>query len=206
MAASNKSIDVGEFFEALDMLEKSKGIPKEYMLERVEAALVSAYKREEDGSSNVRVVLDQEKKDVRVFQQKTVTEEVEADLEKCDENGREKDDVRSGRHTALTCGKHRTDRRQSCASEVDDTQVCERSLAEDNAGDDEDAARDDGTEGVGEYVFEHNSEVGCAERPCGKDVLLVLETVELHTDVTCHSYPSRHDERKQQRRHNADFT
>ena len=30
-----------EFFDALDALEKTKGIPKEYMLERVEAALCS---------------------------------------------------------------------------------------------------------------------------------------------------------------------
>ena len=31
-----------ELFEALDMLEKEKGISKDYMLERVEAALISA--------------------------------------------------------------------------------------------------------------------------------------------------------------------
>ena len=74
---NSKSIDVGEFFVALEMLEKQKGIPKEYMLERVEAALVSAYKREEGGNSNVRVVLDPQKHDVRVYQQKTVVEEVE---------------------------------------------------------------------------------------------------------------------------------
>ena len=37
-----------EFFDALDLLEKEKGIPKEYMMERVEAALISAYKREQD--------------------------------------------------------------------------------------------------------------------------------------------------------------
>ena len=35
-----------EFFIALDMLEKEKGIPKEYMYEKIEAALVSAYKKE----------------------------------------------------------------------------------------------------------------------------------------------------------------
>ena len=34
-----------EFFNALDALEKERGIPKEYMLERVEAALISAYKK-----------------------------------------------------------------------------------------------------------------------------------------------------------------
>lgn len=65
-----------EFFEALDMLEKEKGIPKEYMLEKIEAALVSAYKKENDGNSNVRIVLDPEKKSVHVYQQRTVVEEV----------------------------------------------------------------------------------------------------------------------------------
>lgn len=64
-----------EFFDALDMLEKEKGIPKEYMLERVEAALVSAYKRE-SGGSNVKVVIDGEKKDVHVYQLMTVVETV----------------------------------------------------------------------------------------------------------------------------------
>ncbi len=66
-----------EFFDALDMLEREKGIPKEYMLEKVEAALVSAFKREIGGSTNVRIVLDPNKKDMKVLQQKTVVEEVE---------------------------------------------------------------------------------------------------------------------------------
>ena len=47
-----------EFFEALDLLEQEKGIPKEYMLEKVEAALISAYKRDKNGNSNVRVAID----------------------------------------------------------------------------------------------------------------------------------------------------
>ena len=67
-----------EFFDALDLLEKEKGIPKEYMMERVEAALISAYKREQDGTgTNVRVVLDPEKKDVKVYQQLEIVETVE---------------------------------------------------------------------------------------------------------------------------------
>ena len=66
-----------EFFDALDLLEKEKGIPKEYMMERVEAALVSAYKREQDNSTNVRVVLDPVKKDVKVYQQLDIVETVE---------------------------------------------------------------------------------------------------------------------------------
>ena len=66
-----------EFFNALDLLEKEKGIPKEYMLERVEAALITAYKRECGGNSNVRVVLDPVKKDVKVYRQRDVVEIVE---------------------------------------------------------------------------------------------------------------------------------
>ena len=64
-----------EFFNALDLLEKEKGIPKEYMIEKVEAALVSAFKRER-GGSNVRVAINPEKKDVHVYEQKTIVEEV----------------------------------------------------------------------------------------------------------------------------------
>jgi transcription termination factor NusA len=66
-----------EFFAALDMLEKEKGIPKEYMYEKVEAALLSAYKKDQDGYSNVKVVLDPVKKDVKLFQLKDVVEEIE---------------------------------------------------------------------------------------------------------------------------------
>ena len=35
-----------EFFVALDLLEKERKIPKEYMLEKIEAALLSALKKE----------------------------------------------------------------------------------------------------------------------------------------------------------------
>jgi len=66
-----------EFFTALELLEKEKGISKEYMLERVEAALISAYKRDQGGNSNVRVSIDPDKKEVRMFQQKDIVEEVE---------------------------------------------------------------------------------------------------------------------------------
>lgn len=69
-----------EFFTALELLEKEKGIPKEYMLERVEAALVSAYKRDMGGNSNVRVAIDGKKKTVRLFQQKDIVEEVNDEM------------------------------------------------------------------------------------------------------------------------------
>ncbi|HPE94798.1 MAG TPA: transcription termination factor NusA [Bacillota bacterium] len=68
-----------EFFDALDLLEKERGIPKEYMLERVEAALVSAFKRESGGALNVRVELDPAKKTTVMFKQMLVVEQVEDD-------------------------------------------------------------------------------------------------------------------------------
>ncbi|MDD4164986.1 MAG: transcription termination factor NusA [Eubacteriales bacterium] len=65
-----------EFFDALDMLEKEKGIPKEYMIERVEAALLSAYKKDSGGKENARVKLDTVKKDIKLYRQLTVVDEV----------------------------------------------------------------------------------------------------------------------------------
>ncbi len=66
-----------EFFDALELLEREKGIPQSYMIEKVEAALVSAYKKEYGNNTNVRVHIDPEKRDVKVYQQKEVVEVVE---------------------------------------------------------------------------------------------------------------------------------
>ncbi len=41
----NKGVDSSELIIALDELEKEKGIKKEYVLESIEAALVTAYKK-----------------------------------------------------------------------------------------------------------------------------------------------------------------
>ena len=65
-----------EFFTALEMLQKEKGIPPEYMYEKIEAALTAAYKKEYGNNTNVRVVIDPVKKDVRLYQQKEIVEEV----------------------------------------------------------------------------------------------------------------------------------
>ena len=65
-----------EFYSALDDLEREKGIPKEYMIERIEAALLSACKKEL-GASNVRVHIDPAKRDVKVYLQREVCEVVE---------------------------------------------------------------------------------------------------------------------------------
>ena len=66
-----------EFFAALDELEQKRGIPKAYMLEKIEAALVAAYKKEYGNNTNVRINIDENRKDVRVFQQKAIVAEVQ---------------------------------------------------------------------------------------------------------------------------------
>ena len=65
-----------EFFTALDLLESEKGISKEYMLEKVEAALQAAYKKDISSAANVRVEINPIKEDVKMYQQKTVVETV----------------------------------------------------------------------------------------------------------------------------------
>lgn len=55
-----------EFFRALDLLEKEKGIPKDYMMEKIEAALLTAFKKETK-NSNMKVVLNPEKQEIHVY-------------------------------------------------------------------------------------------------------------------------------------------
>ena len=66
-----------EFFVALRLLEAEKGISQEYMIEKIEAALVAAFKKEYGNNTNVRVNIDPVKEDVKVYQQKEVVEVVE---------------------------------------------------------------------------------------------------------------------------------
>lgn len=62
--------------EALDALEKEKGIKKEIVIEALEAALVSAYKRNYGQAQNVEVDFDEKKGNIHVYAVKEVTEEV----------------------------------------------------------------------------------------------------------------------------------
>lgn len=62
-----------ELLHALEQLEKEKGISKEILIEAIEAALISAYKRNFGSSQNVRVTIDRTSGDVRVFALKKVT-------------------------------------------------------------------------------------------------------------------------------------
>ncbi|HEX6593935.1 MAG TPA: transcription termination factor NusA [Bacillota bacterium] len=65
-----------QLFEAIDHLGKEKGIDKETLLEALEAALISAYKKNFKSATNVRVDLDESTHTMRLFSRKTVVEEV----------------------------------------------------------------------------------------------------------------------------------
>ena len=65
-----------EFFEALELLEKERHIPKAYMIEKVEAALATACRREL-GSNNISVVIDDEKQDIKVYRKYKIVSVVE---------------------------------------------------------------------------------------------------------------------------------
>ena len=62
-----------ELFNALDALESEKGISKEYMLERIEAALLTAFKKAFP-DAEISVTIDPVRKECRVFKVKTVVE------------------------------------------------------------------------------------------------------------------------------------
>ncbi|MDR2939475.1 MAG: transcription termination factor NusA [Clostridiales bacterium] len=65
-----------EFIDALNQLEKEKGISKEIILEAVETSLVSACKKNFGTSQNIKVIIDRDSGNVQVFAQKEVVEEV----------------------------------------------------------------------------------------------------------------------------------
>lgn len=71
------AIDSTELILAMEELEKEKGINKDYLLESIETALVTAYKRNFDSIENVKVTMDKETGEVHVYAEKTVVEKPE---------------------------------------------------------------------------------------------------------------------------------
>ncbi|GAX02985.1 transcription termination factor NusA [Secundilactobacillus pentosiphilus] len=65
-----------ELIGALDQLETEKGIKKEIVIDAIEAALTSAYKRNYGQAQNVEVNFDQKKGDVHVFAVKKIVDQV----------------------------------------------------------------------------------------------------------------------------------
>ena len=68
-----------EFLDALAELERTKGIKLDILLEALEDALISAYKKNYGSSQNVRVEINRETGDIHVYYRKEVVETVEND-------------------------------------------------------------------------------------------------------------------------------
>ena len=74
---NNQAIDSSELIIAMEELEKEKGIKKDYLLEAIETALVTAYKRNFDSAENVRITMDRETGEIHVYAEKDVVEKPE---------------------------------------------------------------------------------------------------------------------------------
>ncbi|WP_017471923.1 transcription termination factor NusA [Amphibacillus jilinensis] len=66
-----------ELFDAIHYLGKEKGIDKDVLIEALEAALISAYKKNFKSATNVRVDLNEETGSMKVFSRKEIVDEVE---------------------------------------------------------------------------------------------------------------------------------
>ena len=66
-----------EFFDAIAQLESEKGIPQQYMLEKIEQALLAALRKDNPAAAECAVVdVDPEKKKIEMYIQKEVVEDV----------------------------------------------------------------------------------------------------------------------------------
>ena len=64
-----------EIFAALALLEKERGIPRNFMLEKIAQAIIAAYKKDHPGIEDVDVEADEERQTLRMFVRKVVVEE-----------------------------------------------------------------------------------------------------------------------------------
>ena len=66
-----------EFFEAVKLLETEKGIPADYLYEKIASAIVVAAKHDYNGKDIVHCDIDEEKQKIKVYVTKNVVEEIE---------------------------------------------------------------------------------------------------------------------------------
>ena len=66
-----------EFFAAIEDIEKEKGIPRDYMYDKIRQAMLAAFRRDNpENEDNVEVILDEDKKRIEMQVNKLVVEEV----------------------------------------------------------------------------------------------------------------------------------
>ena len=66
-----------DFFQAIEDIEKEKGIPRGYMYDKIRQAMLAAFRRDNpECEDNVEVLMDEDKKTIEMVVYKTVTEDV----------------------------------------------------------------------------------------------------------------------------------
>ena len=65
-----------EFFDAIEEIEKEKGIPRSFMYDKIRQAMLAAYRRDNPETDNVEIILDEDKKKIEMVVHKTVVDEV----------------------------------------------------------------------------------------------------------------------------------
>lgn len=80
-AKKNSENNLKDFLDALDEIQRTKGIDKEELICAVEAALISAYKKDFKGGQNVKVEIDRESGVLHVYALKNVVEEPQNDMD-----------------------------------------------------------------------------------------------------------------------------
>ncbi len=66
-----------EFFEAVEDIEKEKGIPRSYMYDKIRQAMLAAFRRDNpECEDNVEIFLDEDKKRIEMVVNKLVVDEV----------------------------------------------------------------------------------------------------------------------------------
>ena len=67
-----------EFFSAIEDLEKEKGIPKDYMYDKIKQAMQAAFRRDNpECADNVEILLDESRKRIEMYVNKIAVEQVE---------------------------------------------------------------------------------------------------------------------------------
>ena len=67
-----------EFFSAIEDIEKEKGIPREYMYDKIRQAMMAAFRRDNpECADNVEILLDESRKRIEMHVNKVAVEEVE---------------------------------------------------------------------------------------------------------------------------------
>ena len=80
-----------EFFEAIEDIEKEKGIPRSYMYDKIRQAMLAAFRRDHpENEDNVEIILDEDKKRIDMQVNKIVVEEVQDPTHQIDQESARK--------------------------------------------------------------------------------------------------------------------